>query len=932
MEAVIGDNYDMMALTELWDRPKESWELDIKYPGRVFCSEPTDRTDPAAGAAIILSKRMAARLITWKAEGTRFVWVRLEGQFYNILFIAAYIPHKMRVNPTQSQSLSALERLCHTLQAKYPKDQLLIGMDANAKVARSQLPYVGKYMMHYQNDSGGDRLMELMQHTNLVAASTHFASPKSQSLGQATYTKNGLPGQIDYILCSRKHMSNMGRCRVMWNRSLDAHAEKTDHGLVRMYIRFRIKAHRKLSDSARTFNRAALKSDENRELLNLAYISARDEYDQLSPPLPQSNAPRKTTTVFHRQKISENRTLDVGSGTTRHTSRTPDQHPNRSQSSPQSSFPLDIGPISPPNTSVSGGQKISISKYPNDSPGTTRHTSRTPDQHPNRSQSPPTGPTPPNLEPQSPPILCAESMTAREKANALFGRIQSSLRKAGTALPRNKNPKLFRREVSQEALDIIKLRRSQVQGCRTQTEVRRVKNLFRPLLSRQARKDWRDHVTRQIDAVVEADARSDSKAWWQSIHRIAGKSKRFNATAPAADSIQELAERWAEYGESKFAATSREASRSRVTIPPANTRSQDIPSRSEIMAHLQALSKNKAPGLSGLPVESYLASPHATEDLIELIQFIFRNEVVPDDMAVGEFVMLHKGKGGTDDMAQYRAVCLEEVGLKLAASIMLARLSEEVGETRSNRTKTQFAAGSGKGKEPKNTKVTKYLPRTQAGFRKGRSTRDNSYALRSLINLAIELRTRLCVTFLDLKQAFDSVSHACLEEALRDAGASDKSIAMFRAVYSMAKGAVRVTGADGSRLISREFDIGRGVLQGDLISPLYFIIALAYVFKESDPGGSAKILGLLIDALFYADDAALLSSTAEEAAKRMDAISKALREMADMEIHLGKTKVVHAQDAYICACHRKVYMRAVYARTRRHSRFLPLGTRVDSEY
>ena len=134
-------------------------------------------------------------------------------------------------------------------------------------------------------------------------------------------------------------------------------------------------------------------------------------------------------------------------------------------------------------------------------------------------------------------------MTVREKANALFGRIQSSLRKAGTALPRNKNPKLFRRKISQEALDIIKLRRRQVQGCRTQSEVRRVKNLFRPLLSRQARKDWRDHVTRQIDAVVEADARSDSKAWWQSIHRIAGKSKRFNATAPAADSIQELAER-----------------------------------------------------------------------------------------------------------------------------------------------------------------------------------------------------------------------------------------------------------------------------------------------------------------------------------------------------------------------------------------------------
>ena len=77
------------------------------------------------------------------------------------------------------------------------------------------------------------------------------------------------------------------------------------------------------------------------------------------------------------------------------------------------------------------------------------------------------------------------------------------------------------------------------------------------------------------------------------------------------------------------------------------------------------------------------------------------------------------------------------------------------------------------------------------------------YALRTLINLAIELRTRLCVTFLDLRQAFDSVSHACLKEALRDAGASDKNIAMFRAAYTMAKGSIRVTGADGTRVTLR---------------------------------------------------------------------------------------------------------------------------------
>ena len=210
-----------------------------------------------------------------------------------------------------------------------------------------------------------------------------------------------------------------------------------------------------------------------------------------------------------------------------------------------------------------------------------------------------------------------------------------------------------------------------MQGCRTRAEVRRVKNLFRPLLSRQARNDWRDHVTRQIDAVVGADARSDSKAWWDSIHRILGKSRCFNSTAPIADSIEELAERWAEYGESKFAATFREASRSRFPVAPASTRSDDIPTRREITTHLQALSKNKALGLSGLPVEAYLAATHSAEDLINLVQFIFKHETLPEDMAVGEFVMLLKSKGGKDDlsMSQYRAVCLEEVALKLVASI-----------------------------------------------------------------------------------------------------------------------------------------------------------------------------------------------------------------------------------------------------------------------
>ena len=106
----------------------------------------------------------------------------------------------------------------------------------------------------------------------------------------------------------------------------------------------------------------------------------------------------------------------------------------------------------------------------------------------------------------------------------------------------------------------------------------------------------------------------------------------------------------------------------------------------------------------------------------------------------------------------------------------------------------------------------------------------------------------------------------------------------------------RVTGADGARVVSREVPIRRGVLQGSLISPVYFIVALEYVFKMADPGGTHGVLGGILDQLFYADDAALLSGSVEEASVRLEAISAGLKNLADMTIHLGKTVGMHAQE------------------------------------
>ena len=70
------------------------------------------------------------------------------------------------------------------------------------------------------------------------------------------------------------------------------------------------------------------------------------------------------------------------------------------------------------------------------------------------------------------------------------------------------------------------------------------------------------------------------------------------------------------------------------------------------------------------------------------------------------------------------------------------------------------------------------------------------------------------------------MSHKFLDEALGKAGASRKTRALFRAIYAAAQGTVRILGSDGKFTLSKIFDIARGVIQGDIISPIFFIVTL----------------------------------------------------------------------------------------------------------
>ena len=69
------------------------------------------------------------------------------------------------------------------------------------------------------------------------------------------------------------------------------------------------------------------------------------------------------------------------------------------------------------------------------------------------------------------------------------------------------------------------------------------------------------------------------------------------------------------------------------------------------------------------------------------------------------------------------------------------------------------------------------------------------------------------------------------------AGASTKTRAIFRAIYEAATGIARVRGIGGATIYSEALNVGRGVIQGDIMSPILFILTLDQIIQKYDVSG-----------------------------------------------------------------------------------------------
>ena len=87
--------------------------------------------------------------------------------------------------------------------------------------------------------------------------------------------------------------------------------------------------------------------------------------------------------------------------------------------------------------------------------------------------------------------------------------------------------------------------------------------------------------------------------------------------------------------------------------------------------------------------------------------------------------------------------------------------------------------------------MNRELPDVQAGFRKGRGTRDHIANIHWIIEKAREFQKNIYFCFIDCAKAFDCVDQDKLWKILREIGIQDYLICLLRNLYADQEASVR---------------------------------------------------------------------------------------------------------------------------------------------
>ena len=155
--------------------------------------------------------------------------------------------------------------------------------------------------------------------------------------------------------------------------------------------------------------------------------------------------------------------------------------------------------------------------------------------------------------------------------------------------------------------------------------------------------------------------------------------------------------------------------------------------------------------------------------------------------------------------------------------------------------------------------MNRELSDVQAGFRKGRETRDQIANIYWIIEKAREFQKNIYFCFIDYAKAFVWITINW--KIPKEMGISDHLTCLLRNLYADQEETVR-TGHGTTDW----FQIGKGVHQGCILSPYLFNLHAEYIMRNTgleEAQAGIKIAGRNINNLRYADDITLMAESEE---------------------------------------------------------------------
>jgi hypothetical protein len=275
-------------------------------------------------------------------------------------------------------------------------------------------------------------------------------------------------------------------------------------------------------------------------------------------------------------------------------------------------------------------------------------------------------------------------------------------------------------------------------------------------------------------------------------------------------------------------------------LHPLDLSSLDAPfSADEIWCAVKAMPANKSPGPDGLTWEFFRACWAVIKaDVTAAVQVEFGAAARSLHRLNSALITLIPKVEDAVDIRQFRPISLVHSFAKLVTKIMALRLAPRMAEL---------------------------VSANQSAFIRGRCIQDNFVLVHQSARLLHRKKVPALLLKLDVARAFDSVSWPFLLSVLRQRGFGPRWISWIVLLLSSASTQVLVNGCAGVA-----FCHGRGLRQGDPLSPLLFVLVMDVLDAMFRSAECAGVLGdLTVDGLkhrvsLYADDIVVFARPEEE--------------------------------------------------------------------